>query len=119
MKFVVDAQLPIRLVRALEAAGHDAVHTSQLPDGNRSTDRQISLLADADDRVVVTKDGDFRASHLVSGSPRRLLLVATGNTPNDALLGLVVTHLPAIVAALDEVRFVELGPTQLVIHEDR
>lgn len=48
MKFVVDAQLPTRLARALQAAGHDAVHTSQLPDGNRSTDRQISLLADAE-----------------------------------------------------------------------
>lgn len=71
------------------------------------------------DRVVVTKDSDFRASHLVSGSPRRLLLVTTGNTPNDALLALFDAHVHAIVAALDEVHFVELGPEQLIIHEDR
>lgn len=119
MKFLIDAQLPARLARALEAAGHDAVHSSQLPDGNRSSDRQISLLADADDRVVVTKDSDFRASHLVSGSPRRLLLVTTGNIANDALLALFAEHLAEVVAALDEARFVELGPSSLVIHEDR
>lgn len=119
MKFVVDAQLPVRLARALEAAGHDAVHSSQLPDGNRSTDRQISLLADADDRVVVTKDSDFRASHLVSGSPQRLMLVATGNIANNELLALFDRHLGDIVAALGEACFVELRPDQLIIHEDR
>jgi predicted nuclease of predicted toxin-antitoxin system len=38
---------------------------------------------------VVTKDADFRNSHLLSGSPRRLLIVTTGNITNDALLELV------------------------------
>ncbi len=36
MRFMVDAQLPRRLVRWLGARGHDAVHTPDLPDGNRT-----------------------------------------------------------------------------------
>lgn len=79
MKFLVDAQLPARLARFLTDADHDAVHTSELPEGNRTTDARISELADRDDRVVVTKDRDFRDGHLLTGSPRRLLVVATGN----------------------------------------
>lgn len=64
MRFLVDAQLPARLARFLRQAGHDVVHTSDLPDGNRTPDRQIAELADGQSRVVVTKDRDFRDSHL-------------------------------------------------------
>jgi predicted nuclease of predicted toxin-antitoxin system len=62
VRFLVDAQLPARLARFLSSAGHDALHTSELPDGNRTTDRRIAEVADDDNRVVVTKDRDFRDS---------------------------------------------------------
>jgi predicted nuclease of predicted toxin-antitoxin system len=44
MKFLVDAQLPRRMTAWLTAAGCDAVHTLDLPDGNRTTDEQINGL---------------------------------------------------------------------------
>lgn len=119
MRFLVDAQLPARLVRELVALGHDAVHSSELPDGNLSTDAKIAGAADAQDRVVVTKDSDFRDSHLLRGSPRRLLVVATGNVANEDLIALFHRHLPALLAALEEVHYVEVNPTSLVVHDDR
>lgn len=119
MKFLVDAQLPARLARFLCSSGHDAVHTSELAEGNRTTDVRIADLADDQDRVVVTKDRDFRDGHLLTGSPRRLLVVTTGNITNAALLSLFETHLAAIVAGLDEADFVELGPDSLVVHRRR
>lgn len=119
MKFIVDAQLPARLAKFLAEAGHDAVHTSELPDGNRTTDARIGELADEQDRVVCTKDRDFRDGHLLNGSPRRLLVVATGNITNAALLSLFERHIDAIVAALGESDFVELGPIALVVHRPR
>ena len=39
MKFIVDAQLPRRLALRLTAAGQDAIHTLDLPKGNRTTER--------------------------------------------------------------------------------
>lgn len=93
MKFLVDAQLPARLARFLSSSGHDALHTLELPDGNRTTDARIAEVADGSNRVVVTKDRDFRDSHLLTRSPRRLLVVATGNITNDALLALFAKHL--------------------------
>ena len=115
MKFLVDAQLPVRLAQFLTRAGHDAVHTIELPDGNRSTDRQIARHADRGGRVVITKDRDFRDGHLLTRSPRRLLVVSTGNITNDGLLELFEAHLGAIVSAFDEADFVELFRDSLAL----
>ncbi|HZL74730.1 MAG TPA: DUF5615 family PIN-like protein [Propionibacteriaceae bacterium] len=119
MKFVFDAQLPARLATFLNKRGHDAIHTSSLPAGNRSTDQQICTIADAQDRIVVTKDADFRNSHLLTGSPRRLLIVATGNITNDALLELVGAGLAVITHAFESSDFVELWPDVLIVHKRR
>lgn len=119
MKFLIDAQLPARLAELLDRTGHEALHTTELPDGNRSTDSQIALRADADGRVVVTKDQDFRDSHLVAGTPRQLLIVATGNITNDALLSLFEHHIDAIVSAFEETDFVELTQESLALGRSR
>lgn len=95
------------------------VHTSELPEGNRTTDLRIAELADGESRVVVTKDRDFRDGYLLSGSPRRLLVVATGNITNAALLALFEANLGAVVGALGEADFVELGPRSMVVHRRR
>ena len=82
MKFLVGAQLPRRVAGWLASAGCDAVHTLDLPDGNRTTDQQVIDLADREDRVVVTKDADFVDSHLLQSRPAKLLLNSTGNIGN-------------------------------------
>ena len=109
MKFLIDAQLPARLAEFLNHAGHDAVHTTELPAGNCSTDREVADRADADGRVVVTKDRDFRDGHLLARSPRQLLVVATGNITNNDLLSLFELHLDAIVSGFEEADFAELS----------
>jgi predicted nuclease of predicted toxin-antitoxin system len=80
MNFLVDAHLPRRMTAWLSAAGCDAVHTLDLPDGNQSTDEQVNGLAEREGRVVVTKDADFVDSHLLRGRPPKLLMISTGNT---------------------------------------
>jgi len=68
--------------------------------------------------VVVSKDRDFRDSHLLRGAPRRLLVVSTGNISNDDLLALFNQHLTAVVAAFGEASLVELRSGELVVHDD-
>lgn len=118
MRFLVDAQLPVRIVRYLIEAGHDAVHSSELPHGNRTSDEEIARRADAESRVVVSKDRDFRNAHLLRGTPRRLLVVPTGNIANDELIGLLTEYLPSVVDALQSASLVELRADALVIHDD-
>ncbi len=64
MNFLVDAQLPRRLAYHFRAAGHDALHTLDLPEGNRTTDHMINELSLREERIVVTKDEDFVTSFL-------------------------------------------------------
>jgi len=117
MRFLLDAMLPRRLARRLVASGHDAVHTLDLPSGNRTPDRDIAALADRDARAVMTKDADFVSSHVIAGRPSRLVLISTGNIGNDALERRLFEHLAVIEQALMEGGFVELAAEGLVIHE--
>lgn len=116
MKFLVDAQLPVRLADFLTAAGHDAIHTSGMPQGNRTPDREIARIADEAGRAVVTKDSDFRFGHLLTRSPGRLLVVATGNITNAALMALFERSLDPLVQAFETSDFIELHNDSLVVH---
>lgn len=116
MKFLIDAQLPRRLARRLQESGHDALHTLDLPQGNRTSDRKVNSIALREDRVVITKDVDFVNSFLLLGQPGKLLLISTGNITNSDLETLLVPKIPAIVAALQAHSYVELTRTALVVH---
>lgn len=50
MKFLIDAQLPVRLARHLTKSGYDVVHTAQLPAENHTTDDEVARIADAEFR---------------------------------------------------------------------
>jgi predicted nuclease of predicted toxin-antitoxin system len=79
MKFLVDVQLPRRLAHWLQAEGHEATHTKDLPAGNRTGDAVINELSLCEQRVIITKDEDFVDLFLLRHEPYTLLLVATGN----------------------------------------
>lgn len=100
----------------LNAEGHDALHTLDLPLKNRTPDATINQISLAERRVVVTKDADFRDSHLVSDQPYKLLLVSTGNISNPDLLGLFESNPERIVAAFASYSYVELDRLHLTIH---
>lgn len=116
VKFLVDAQLPRQVVRWLRAAGHDAVHTRDLPDGNCTTDKQINEISIRDQRIVITKDVDFVDSLLLHRRPYKLLLISTGNIENAALEAVLSRCLVEIVAAFDEASFIELNRKSWMIH---
>lgn len=117
MKLLVDAQLPLRLCEWLRWKGHDVVHTSSLPSANRTSDAELVRIADDNERVVMTKDIDFASTHLVRGSPRRLLLVSLGNMRNAQLIGICSREWDAIVSALEQVAFVEVTSEGIVLHD--
>lgn len=116
MKFLVDAQLPLRFVRWLGQHGHDALHTLDLPLGNRTPDSDVVARALRDDRIVVTKDSDFVQTFLLTGQPS-LLLISTGNIGNAEMERLLQRNMAAIERAFASCRHVEITRAMLIIHE--
>ena len=117
MKFLVDAQLPRRLCDWLRESGHDAVHTLDLASGNHTPDSEIIRIADAEGRIVVTKDDDFVQSFLLRNQPQRLMLIATGNIGNAKLSRLIAAGLPVVVEAFGTARYIEISHNSMIIHE--
>jgi len=115
MRILLDAQLPRSLVQPLEALGCDVLHTLDLPAGNRSSDGVISSIADRDQRVVFSKDADFVRSHLLRGTPARLLIVATGNIGNRDLAALLLRVLPELIRLFESHVLIELSRKALVV----
>jgi predicted nuclease of predicted toxin-antitoxin system len=116
MKFLVDAQLPRRFANWLNEAGHDALHTLDLPKKNLTPDNDLVARAMREGRIVVSKDADFVQSYLVNGEPP-LLLISTGNITNAELEKLLRANLGGIEAAFASSRFVEITREALVVHE--
>lgn len=116
MKFLIDAQLPRRLVLRLREEGHDALHTLDLPHGNRTPDADINAISIAEERVVITKDSDFVDSFLLQRRPWKLLLVSTGNIGNSELQQLFATNLSAIVDGFLNYNYIEISRASMVFH---
>lgn len=116
MKFLVDAQLPLLLANWLLEKGFDTLHTNDLPDGDETQDGYIRAVADAEDRIVITKDSDFYDSHLLLKQPRRLLLITTGNLKNRQLLDLFRQNLPEIIRLFASYDLIELTNDEIIAH---
>ena len=108
MKFILDAHLPPSLREIFARAGHEALHTLDLPERNSSLDSALNAVSVADQRVLVTKDTDFYYSHLLHGRPWKLVLVRTGNMGLKDTKALFETHLAAITVALSTCTLVEI-----------
>ena len=116
MNFLIDANLPRRLVRIFQERGHSAVHTLDLPNGNATPDAALLNYSDENNCVVTTKDSDFSTSFWLQNRPNKLLLISTGNTRNAELETLLVANFDQLVAALSENRFVELTREHVIVH---
>ncbi|MBR8831892.1 MAG: hypothetical protein N5P05_002611 [Chroococcopsis gigantea SAG 12.99] len=117
MKFLIDAQLPVRLARFLQDSGYDTVHTKDLPEQNSTSDNQINKISIEQERVVITKDSDFVDSFITSQKPYKLLLVSTGNIKNKELETLFAKGLPTIVDSLEKYKYIELTRDEIIVHQ--
>ncbi|GAA5136069.1 hypothetical protein GCM10023213_10450 [Prosthecobacter algae] len=85
--------------------------------GNLSSDSSIADLADQEDRIVVTKDSDFVDSFLLRGKPAKLLLISTGNIPNNELIHLLKLNWGQITEMFSQGDFVEMTRQSLTLHQ--
>jgi predicted nuclease of predicted toxin-antitoxin system len=88
-----------------------------LPKGDESSDNEIAVHADGQDRIVVTKDSAFYHSHMILGLPKRLLLINTGNIKNRRLFDLIRGNAFLIKNLFVTCHYVELTNDAIIGHE--
>lgn len=79
MNFLIDAQLPRSLKKLFLDNGHDCIHTLDLSEGNDTPDSLINQISILEERILITKDGDFLDSFILIKQPYKLVLVKLGN----------------------------------------
>ncbi len=98
MRFIVDAQLPPALARALTAAGFAAAHVADIGLLTAS-DRAIRDRAAKERAAIITKDGDFAFPHRPAQAA--VVWLRIGNTAREPLIQWLLPLMPEIVAALE------------------
>jgi predicted nuclease of predicted toxin-antitoxin system len=100
MKFLLDENISYRVASHLKAAGHDAVHVSEV--GLTSANDAVVLgRAYDEDRVLVSNDHDFVQMLFATGDTRpSLVLVREVEALSSAELAAVI--LTALAAGLAE-----------------
>lgn len=119
MKFIVDAQLPKILSDFLNNEGHDAIHTLNFNNKNKTTDKAIIETAIKQNRITITKDQDFLDSYLLKREPPQLILVRTGNISNKELLKLFRQNIQIITELLSEVSLIEIHIDEIISHSTK
>ena len=115
--FLVDQQLPRALALHLTRLGHDARHIKDYPGGATLPDAEVTRIGDSEQRFIVTKDSDFRVSHLLNKHPARLLHLTCGNISTRDLLALIDEHYGALEAAITTYSYVEIDRPGVVVHD--
>ena len=116
MKFLIDAQLPMRIANLLENSGYDVIHTKNLPLQNATPDSEINKLSILEQRIVITKDKDFLDSFLIKKEPYKLLLITTGNISNKQIEQIFIQNISQMVELFMNYDFLELTKDSLIIH---
>jgi predicted nuclease of predicted toxin-antitoxin system len=117
MKFLVDANLPFKIALNLKSKGFDVIHTDNLPNKEKTSDREIRTISVEQNRVVISKDSDFLDSHIIIGVPQKFLYISTGNIINRDLIKLIEENLSQIIDLFSEYNLIELDNNDLIAHE--
>jgi len=117
MIFLIDVHLPISLSKFLNKQKDcSAVHVNQILQKWHTTDSEICKYADENNLIVVTKDNDFKNSHFINKTPKKIIRVTLGNISNNELIILFTKYLPSILSLFDiDAFYAELSQDQLII----
>ena len=99
MKFLVDNQLPPALSQYLRKRGFDSEHVLDVGLAT-ALDIEICRYAEAQERIIVSKDDDFLYLASRPHAKIRLLWVQLGNCRTAALIAAFERHWPLIESAL-------------------
>jgi len=109
-KVLCDVHIALKITKFIENKGYEAEHVNNILDSYYTKDSAIRNYADENDFIVLTKDYDFKDSHFLNNSPKKLLHITLGNIPTSQLIQLLDEHLDQIITYFQSEKcFIEIG----------
>lgn len=116
IRFLCDVHISYRITKFLATQGFEAEHINRILDSYHTKDRDICRYADTHDFIVITKDLDFRNSHFIQKTPRKLIRITLGNISNVQLQDLLAENLEVIInRCQNELCYLELTTYGLIV----
>jgi predicted nuclease of predicted toxin-antitoxin system len=97
LKFLCDVHISFKIKRALEGWGFVAIHANELPNSDRSTDKEIAQYCFDNGCILISKDFDFVDSYLLGKIPPKFLKVNLGNISKDELIYKIKALIPTLI----------------------
>ncbi len=94
----------------------ESKHTLDLPKKNATHDTEIIQFADDEDRIVISKDSGFLDNYILDGSPKKLLIVSTGNINNRNMIQLFEKNLETLKSLFEENSVIEIDEEEIRVH---
>lgn len=82
-KFNVDTKLPPLLTDFFRFKGYDATHTTNYPEAQYMSDKQIIEIDIKENRIIVSKDADFFDLFISEKENISVLFIHVGNIRNS------------------------------------
>jgi predicted nuclease of predicted toxin-antitoxin system len=98
MHFLCDVHISYQFSKHLELKGFRSTHVNFILNKWNTIDEEISRYADVNDLILVTKDLDFKNSHFLSKSPKKLIRIVLGNISNEDLIQIFNKNIDFIIS---------------------
>ncbi len=119
MKLLCDVHIPYRLVKFLNNRSITAIHVNRILAKWHTKDSEICRYADKHDYIVISKDTDFRNSHFLRHTPRKLIHVALGNIANSELIKIFDKNLELFRQQYKEDRcYIEISKEEITVNNN-
>ncbi|MCU0391022.1 MAG: DUF5615 family PIN-like protein [Thermoflexibacter sp.] len=116
MKILCDVHIAYKLVNFLISKGIEATHVNHILDSWFTKDSKIAEFVDSNDYTLVSKDADFKESHLLRSTPQKLIKVNLGNISNKELIKIFEENLSTFQNYMDSGKcMIEINKDSIVI----
>jgi predicted nuclease of predicted toxin-antitoxin system len=117
MKFLCDVHISYKLVKHLRLLGFETFHINEILEKWLTSDSKICNFTDQNDLVVITKDSDFRNSHYIKKSPKKLIKINLGNISNEELIQIFSSNMEHFKSLNNNEMFiVEIDKTSILFN---
>jgi|GEM_PF-251685 predicted nuclease of predicted toxin-antitoxin system len=101
MKALCDVHIARKAVRFFQENNLESIHTNDILDGYFTKDRDLSQYAERHQYTLLSKDADFKDSHLLKNASQRLIKINLGNIPTNLFIAILKQYLSLFIEKMD------------------